>query len=371
MFRPKIPFFRKAEHRSRITSEYRRLLVQAEKFSDPVERTYLRSWIRERFHYNKQQTSPTQVEMQLGDAIWASLVMDDALAGVKSQKQYINDLAYGRTGLLKDVVQSIREFYHPTKICQLIRDVRPRSSRIHLPNRAYWIPLDLRAFDVPQHLLDRIKRYDEKMQSREAETRKKLEGRIAKEIAVMTREVNRGNKYLWDAGLLPGAFSSVPEVANSPDHIPGIAGNPAWIPPKIKYRLDPPFVQHLQTSIGFEYFSVNARRPPHWLAAKIAAAYRTVSRRLLQHEFYFYFIEDLRLEEEFEARLGINDPGYHIYASNYREYLRGKIKRNLLLRAEATLEDSQLKDLIEDGSEEYNRMEEYAMEQVYGDEPGV
>ncbi|KAJ2585354.1 hypothetical protein IWW49_004649, partial [Coemansia sp. RSA 1797] len=145
MFRPRTPFFRKSAHKHHVLCEYRKLLRQTKQF-DPVEQTYLWSWIRERFHHNKRQTSPTQASQFLSDGTWASLVMSAALDGSTTQRQYISDLAYGRTGYLKDVAQQVREFHHPTKPCQTIRDVRPRSSRIHQPHKAYWIPLDLRVF---------------------------------------------------------------------------------------------------------------------------------------------------------------------------------------------------------------------------------
>ncbi|KAJ2820985.1 hypothetical protein IWW50_004832, partial [Coemansia erecta] len=326
MFRPRAPFFRKAAHRQHVFSEYRKLLRQTKLFQDPVEQTYLWSWIRERFHHNKRQTSPDQTALYLSDGVWASLVMAAALNGAVSQQQYINDLAYGRTGYLKDVAQSIQEFHHPTKTCQAIRDVRLRSARIHLPHRAYWIPLDLRAFTVPQYLLERFRAEDERERRREIKRHERREKRLAKEMNELAHAVSQGNHALQDSGLLPGAFTSVPAVASSPYKIPGVAGNPLWIPPKIKNRVDPPFVQHVRTSSGFELYKVNGRKPPHWLAAKIAASYRKLTQRLEQHEFYYRFTEDLKLEEEFEARLGISDPGYWFYTSNYRDYLRNKIK---------------------------------------------
>ncbi|KAJ1873531.1 hypothetical protein LPJ55_002192 [Coemansia sp. RSA 990] len=328
MFRNKLPFFRTASHRSQILSEYRRLLRQAKQFEDPVEQTYLWSWIRERFHYNKRQTSPSKVQIQLSDGVWASIIMTDALSGVESQKRLISDLAYGRTGYLKVVAQKVNEFYHPTKICQMIRDVRPRSSRIHQPNRAYWIPLDLRAFSVPQHLLDRIAQYDEQDRQRQIKRRERREQRLERELHNMTKAINNGNKALYESGLLPEAFTSTPEVAQSPRAIPGVSGNILWTPKIHNYQGDPPVVQHIRTSSGFELYKVNGRKPPHWLAVKVAASFRKLVRRVILHEFYFHIIDDLVLEEEFESRLGISDPGYWIYASNYRDYLRGKIKES-------------------------------------------
>ncbi|KAJ2777046.1 hypothetical protein H4R18_005362 [Coemansia javaensis] len=324
MFRPKAPFFRLAGHRRRILAEYRRLLRQSKRFEDPVEQTYLWSWIRERFHHNKRETSPRKVEVQLSDAAWASLAMRDALAGGSEQRAYISDLAYGRRGWLKDVAQKIREHCHPTAPCQLVRDVRPRSARIHQPHRAYWIPLDLRAFAVPQRVLDQLADYDRRERRREERRRRQREQRLAREIALLTDAVNGGNRLLWDAGLVPGAFAE--QARQSPSRIPGMAGNPAWIPPAIRNCVDPPFVQHVRTSIGYEFYRVNGRKPPHWLGVKIAALYRRVAWRLEQHELYFGLTQDLRLEEVFEARLGVRDAGYWIYASNYREYLRGKLR---------------------------------------------
>ncbi|KAJ1964291.1 hypothetical protein GGI12_001523 [Dipsacomyces acuminosporus] len=333
IFRPKLPFFRKTEHKRLILSTYKHLLSQTKGFSDPVEQTYLWSWIRERFHHNKRQTSPAKVDMQLSDAAWTSLVMSDALAGIESQQQLINDLAYGRKGRLKEVMQYVNEFYHPTKSCELIRDTRPQASQTHQPHKAYWIPLDLRAFNVPRHLLDRIREEDEKARRREKEKHKRRIKRLSREIAAMTQAVNSGNTWLLDAGLVPGAFSVDPSVSRGPNYVPGIVGNMAWVPPKIKNRLDPPFVQHVRASSGCEFLRINSQKPPHWLSARIAATYRNAAKRVQRHEFFYYFIEDLKLEEEFEERLGIEDRGYWIYARNYRDFLRGKI-RNFTLQAE-------------------------------------
>ncbi|KAI8321577.1 hypothetical protein GQ54DRAFT_261573 [Martensiomyces pterosporus] len=363
MFRPRLPFFRKPEHKRLIQSTYRRLLRQAKGFSDPVEHTYLWSWIRERFHHNKRQTSPSLVDMQLSDAAWTSLVMSDALAGIHSQRTLISDLAYGREGRLKDVMRYISEFHHPTKSCELIRDVRPRASRLHQPHSAYRIPLDLRAFTVPRHLLDRIKEEDEMRHRREKEKQRRKEKRLAKEIEAMTRAVNNGNEALWDAGLVPGAFSVEPSVSRGPHYIPGVVGNMAWIPPKIKNRLDPPFVQHVRASSGCEFFRVNARKPPHWLSNKIAATYRNATKRVQRHEFFYYFIEDLKLEEEFEERLGIEDRGYWIYARNYRDFLRNKI-RNFTLQAEGDeVNNKELLEQLWEGEQGYDMLVEYSMKQ--------
>ncbi|KAJ2798293.1 hypothetical protein H4S07_005728, partial [Coemansia furcata] len=319
------PFFRKTWHKRRILSVYRRLLRQAQQFADPVERLYLWSWVRERFHHNKRQTSPAQVGQQLSDAQWASLVMESALGGNKEQIQYIGDLAYGRTGWLKHIAQYVGEFHHPTKSCDLLRDVRPRSSRIHQPHPAYWIPLDRRAFKVPQYLVQRMEEEDERKRRRREELDRRKLIRLGRELGAMTEAVRHGNIYLRDCGLLPGAFSSNVRVRN-PNYIPGVAGNVAWTPPKIKARMDPPFVQHVRASSGFEFYKVNARKPPQWLGNRIKASYETAARNLQKHEFYFHFVEDLKLEEEFEARLGIEDPGYWRYAANYRDYLKYRIK---------------------------------------------
>ncbi|KAJ2156468.1 hypothetical protein GGF46_005171 [Coemansia sp. RSA 552] len=352
MFRPRAPFFRQATHRAHVLSEYRRLIRRAEQFDDPVERTYLRSWIRERFHFNKRQTSPAQVQSQLSDGVWAYLVMSDALEQRNDQHRVVSDLAFGRQGYLKDIAQQVREFCHPTNPCHLLYDVRPRASRIQQPHRAYWIPLDPRAFSIPEHLVERLRQQHERDSRRERERRRRRDVRLRREIAAMTDAVRRGNPYLRDSGLLKGAFTQ--EALRSPDQIPGIAGNPGWIPPKIRNRLDPPFVQHVRASAGVEFYRVNGRKPPHWLACKIAALYRRSTRHVQLHEFYFGMVEDLRLEEEFEQRLGIEDGGYWIYARNYREYLRGKVKENT--QAPDIVLDKHLDDEIWAGQADYEQM---------------
>ncbi|KAJ2863728.1 hypothetical protein GGH94_003393 [Coemansia aciculifera] len=360
LFRPKQPFFRKTWHKQRILSVYRRLLRQARQFSDPVERQYLWSWVRERFHHNKRQTSPTQVGQQLSDAHWASLAMESALDGNKEQIRYIGDLAYGRTGWLKHVAQYVGEFHHPTKSCDMLRDVRPRSSRIHQPHPAYRIPLDLRAFRVPPYLLQRMKEEDERKQRKREELDRRKLILLGRELGAMTEAVRRGNVFLRDSGLLPGAFSSNIMVRNA-NYIPGVAGNVAWTPPKIKARVDPPFVQHVRASSGFEFYKVNARKPPQWLGNRIKASYEVAARNLLMHEFYFHFVDDLKLEEEFEARLGIEDRGYWKYAANYRDYLRYRIKNGTFSSDdnEASLMSHDIEDL-----EECQRLTDYVTEML-------
>ncbi|KAJ2000978.1 hypothetical protein GGI04_003931 [Coemansia thaxteri] len=342
---------------------YRWLLRQGKQFSDPVERQYLWSWVRERFHHNKRQTSPTQVDIQLSDAHWALLVMESALGGNREQAKYIGDLAYGRIGWLKQIAQYVNEFHHPAKSCELLRDVRPRSSRIHQPHPAYCIPLDLRAFQVPVYLVERLKDEDERKRRRREELDRRKLILLRREIDAMAEVVKGGNRYLEDAGLLRGAFSSNIAVRNI-HYIPGMSGNPAWIPPKIKARVDPPFVQHMQASSGFEFYKVNGRKPPHWLGNRIKASYEVAARNVIKHEFFYYFVDDLKLEEEFEERLGIEDRGYWIYAANYRDYLRSRIKNGA---APSDLPDSEqepsLAQLV-DGEEDCRHLADFVAEQL-------
>ncbi|KAJ2864222.1 hypothetical protein FB639_005223, partial [Coemansia asiatica] len=345
IFRPRLPFFRKPEHKQKVLRCYRQILRMTKQFDDPVEQAYLFSWIRERFHLNKRQTSMKNVELRLDQARSTIETMRMALSGAADQKQRIGDLAYGRTGWLKDVVQQIREFHHPTQCCDLIRDVRPISSKLHQPHRAYWIPLDLRAFSVPS-----LKRHQ-----------------LSKEIAELTAAVNRGNTLLADSGLLPGAFSAEPSVSRGPHYVPGVLGNPAWIPPKIRNRMDPPFVQHVRASIGCEFFTVNSRKPPHWLSAKIAAIYRSQAKRVIKHEFYYYLVDDLKLEEEFEERLGIDDRGYWIFARNYRDFLRTRIKNFSLSLDSPEIQNEEVGLELRESMDEYKRLVAHAMELQFQD----
>ncbi|KAJ1847071.1 hypothetical protein LPJ73_004351 [Coemansia sp. RSA 2703] len=344
------------------------MLKQTRHFADPVEQRYLWSWIRERFRYNKRETSPRKVERQLGDAASVIQTMTDALNGAVDQQKRISDLAYGRTGWLKDAMQQIREFNHPVKPCDLIRDVRPRSSRMLHPHRAYRIPIDLQAFNVPAHILQRTLDEDAKEKKRLEEKRRQKRLRLAREIAAMTDAVNKGNTFLLDSGLVPGAFSVEPSVSRGPSYVPGVVGNPAWIPPKIKNRLDPPFVQHVRASSGCEFLRVNGRKPPHWLSNRIAASFRLTARRLARHEFYYYLVDDLKLEEEFEARLGIEDRGYWVYAKNYRDFLRARIKNFSLQSPNFELQDKELEAQLAEGTEEYGRLVQYAMEPQFDEE---
>ncbi|KAJ1879161.1 hypothetical protein H4R99_001364 [Coemansia sp. RSA 1722] len=343
------------------------MLRMTQQFADPIEQKYLFSWIRERFHFNKRQTSRKGVELQFGQAQSVVETIQRALSGSTEDKRHISDLAYGRTGWLKHVVQQIREFHHPTKTCDLIRDVRPLSSRLTQPHEAYWIPLDQRVFSVPPYLLERQRLEDEKKNRREKDKRRIKRHRLSKEIAELTAAVNKGNRLLADSGLVPGAFSVEPSVSRGPHYVPGILGNPAWIPPKIKNRMDPPFVQHVRASIGCEFYVVNSRKPPHWLSAKIAAIYRTQAKRVIKHEFYYYLVDDLKLEEEFEERLGIEDRGYWIYARNYRDFLRTRIKNFSLNLDSPDVQNEELDLELRESVDEYQRLVTHAMELQFRD----
>ncbi|KAJ2548664.1 hypothetical protein EV175_004741 [Coemansia sp. RSA 1933] len=292
--------------------------------------------------------------------------MDAAIGGAVEQKQMIGDLAYGRTGWLKDVAREIDRYRHPTKPCSWIRDVRPRASRIHQPHRAYRIPLDLRAFTVPQGLLDQIKREDDAEGKQRIRRRMIRERKLAREINAMAAAVNQGNTMVAQSGLLGDAYAYEPSVLHKDHYVEGTTiGNQAWIPPKIKNRQDPPVVQHKRTSIGFEFLRINTRKPPHWLGARIANGYKTVAKRLHTHEFYYYITEDLKLEEEFEHRLGIDDKGYWVYTWNYREYLRYKIKTFTYAPGE-DIQDSELLREMREGSEEHERMDAFVTESEVG-----
>lgn len=297
----------------------------------------------------------------MSDAQWAHLLMSEALDGSRYPKTLISDLAYGRKGWLQRVHQYIQEFHHPSQSCQLIRDTRPQSSRLHQPHRAYWIPLDLRAFRAPPHLMDRIQREDAKKLKRQKRLRRQQDARLGREIQMMAQSVLGGNHCLRHSGLLSGAFSSEPEVIHGiANYVPGVVGNPAWLPPKVKNLTDPPFVQHVRASSGCEFLRINARKPPHWLANRIAHSYKSVDRRLRLHEFYFYLAEDLRREEEFEGRLGIEDTGYWRYAMNYREYLRGKVKEK-----KTAADQELLHEMWMENQGEYQRMEGRIMKDQY------
>ncbi|KAJ2762112.1 hypothetical protein H4S06_000840 [Coemansia sp. BCRC 34490] len=364
MFRPKRPFFRTPAHKRTVLSAYRGLLRQAKSYGgDAVEKTYLRSWIRERFHHHKHLTSPGAVDQRLSDAAWASLVISEATteAGTEETgpRRLISDLAYARRGWLKDVADQIGRYAHPTKPCALVRDTRPRSAQLRQPHPAYRVPVDPRAIAVPGRVVQQLREADEARKRLRAEQRARRERRRAREIEAMAESVDGGgNRLARGSGLLGDAFAYHPHALHGRNYVAGVVGNPAWVPPRIRQpppRGDPPVVQHVRSSIGYEFLRINTRKPPHWLGAKIAAQYRAVIRRLHKHEFYFYMAQDLALEEDFERRLGISDPGYARYARNYREYLRQRIRTFTVVSGEGVQDPELLRELAE-GSREYQEM---------------
>ncbi|KAJ2657162.1 hypothetical protein IWW48_004639 [Coemansia sp. RSA 1200] len=363
MFRPKRPFFRTPAHKKTVLSTYRGLLRQAKSYDgDAVEKTYLWSWIRERFHHHKYLTSPSVVDQRLSDAAWASLVISEATirgdgGGDAGPRKLISDLAYARRGWLKDIADQINRYAHPTKPCALIRDTRPRGARIRQPHPAYRVPVDMRAIAVPGRLVQQLRDADEERKKLRAKQRERRERKRAREIEAMAEAVNGGNHLVRGSGLLGDAFAYHPHALHGRNYVAGVVGNPAWIPPRIRQptRGDPPVVQHVRSSIGYEFLRINTRKPPHWLGAKIAAQYRAVIKRLHKHEFYFYMAQDLALEEDFESRLGISDPGYARYARNYREYLRQRIRLFTIVPGEGVQDPELLRELAE-SSHEYQEM---------------
>ncbi|KAJ2725571.1 hypothetical protein GGI07_001200 [Coemansia sp. Benny D115] len=362
IFRPYQPFFRKPEHRARVLGSLRQLLRLAQQFSDPVEQTYLRSWIRERFHHNKRNSAPKKAQHDLDEAQRALAMLQEALDGSVPQQKHINDLAYGRTGWLKYVMEQIMQYDHPTKACPLIRDTRPQSSQIHQPHKAYRIPLDLRAFSVPEHLMKRIHKEDRKMRHVCLEKRRRADVLRGREIEALGEAVSGGNEFLWQAGLVPGAFSVEPSVLRGPSYVPGVLGNPAWIPPKVSNRMDPPFVQHVRASSGCEFLRINTRKLPHWQSARIAVSYQKIANRVQRHEFYYYFVDDLRLEEEFEERLGVRDRGYWMFARNYRDFLRAKVKTFSLQPDTPEISNPIVELELKEGEDSYQRLLDHAMD---------
>ncbi|KAJ1932149.1 hypothetical protein FBU59_006470, partial [Linderina macrospora] len=97
--------------------------------------------------------------------------------------------------------------------------------------------------------------------------------------------------------------------------------------------------------------------PSHIQSARIAKSYRDIAKWLIRHEFFFYFTEDLKLEEQFEERLGIEDRGYWVFARNYRNFLKDRIQN--FAHQNNTFDNPELNQMVRDGMPEYHKLEQY------------
>ncbi|KAF9210758.1 hypothetical protein BGZ59_009028 [Podila verticillata] len=189
-----LPFWKKAEHRIPTLGLYRRILKTVQQLpvscvnqpgkrrkpiqgkgtgppgsSDPlpaIKRSFLFAWIRDRFRYNRHCTSPRITKGYLQEAEEVFEKLQAAKNGNKRIRDELRDMANGRTGRIKEVLDHLkflvhwkprtttqRERYERLKRAQeLVWDIRPHSSIRKDPHSYYKITLKPDLFTFPPEL---------------------------------------------------------------------------------------------------------------------------------------------------------------------------------------------------------------------------
>ncbi|CAG8714288.1 24068_t:CDS:2, partial [Racocetra persica] len=104
-YRPRRPFWQLPQHRFPVLSLYKTLLRLSKTFPNDIHRKYLYFTIREKFRSRRYETSVVSTIEHLKEAQECRLTLQKALRGDKESFQHIDDLAWGRKGRLKEVLE--------------------------------------------------------------------------------------------------------------------------------------------------------------------------------------------------------------------------------------------------------------------------
>ncbi|KAJ1675680.1 hypothetical protein EV182_000799, partial [Spiromyces aspiralis] len=268
---PRLPFWKDLEgHKLSVLALYRQMLRQAKLFSDDVQRTYLRAWIRERFRNSRRVTSPKIACKRIEEAKQFSRTMEKAINGDADKLNWISDLAYGRRGRIAMVIKLISNYKSQNKPCRHLTDMRPHTSIRHDPHPAYAIPFDQRVYKPPEHVLS-----------------------ITPET-IRQQQLERAK-------------------ANQ-------------IPPSELV------VHRVITNYGYQFYRIKGRTQPHWLGKLIKVLTRQSDRRSKQLQGLEELLSDVKEEEQFLKRLGVEDSGGYIPAIQYEIE---RITRNIIQSKES------------------------------------
>ncbi|PVV03390.1 hypothetical protein BB560_002125 [Smittium megazygosporum] len=141
-------------HRKIVLGIYRDLLRKSAKFQDNVISTFLKNWIRERFRFNSTFNNKAVLQSAINLALKTQISLRNALSSSQKDLVFISDLAYGRQGRLKYIIDRIKTYNNPRKLCRFIKDTRPADSIQKYPQSYYAIPFDQRIFQIPEQLLN-------------------------------------------------------------------------------------------------------------------------------------------------------------------------------------------------------------------------
>ncbi|RIA86118.1 hypothetical protein C1645_829736 [Glomus cerebriforme] len=148
--KPKRPFWKLPQHRLPVLSLYKSLLKISKLFPDDLHQKFLFYHIRQKFRLRRHETSIMKTIEYLKDAQECKSTIIKALKGNQEAFQHIDDLAYGRKGRLKEVLDILRNWKRP-KLHKFVLDTRTYGARTLDPHPAYRIPLDKRLYTPPEY----------------------------------------------------------------------------------------------------------------------------------------------------------------------------------------------------------------------------
>ncbi|KAJ9075523.1 hypothetical protein DSO57_1035285 [Entomophthora muscae] len=140
----------KIERSKSILRLYKELLILSKKFQFDLYRNFLFANIRERFRYHKNQKYHKFIDFLVEEAYTVREKMKKCLLGDPIELKLLDDLAWGRTGRLKIMLDKIKQ--HPkrkTKVHKLIKDSRTMRSKRKWHQAIYAMPIDPRVYRPP------------------------------------------------------------------------------------------------------------------------------------------------------------------------------------------------------------------------------
>ncbi|CAG8445053.1 15733_t:CDS:2 [Rhizophagus irregularis] len=148
--KPKRPFWKLPQHRLPVLSLYKSLLNTSRSFPDDLHQKYLFYNIRLNFRLRRHETSISKTVEYLKEAQECKSIIIKALKGNQEAFQHIDDLAWGRKGRLKEVLDILANWKRP-KLHKFVLDTRTHGARTLDPHPAYRIPLDKRLYTPPEY----------------------------------------------------------------------------------------------------------------------------------------------------------------------------------------------------------------------------
>ncbi|RGB29024.1 hypothetical protein C1646_333236 [Rhizophagus diaphanus] len=128
--KPKRPFWKLPQHRLPVLSLYKSLLNTSRSFPDDLHQKYLFYSIRLNFRLRRHETSISKTVEYLKEAQECKSIIIKALKGNQEAFQHIDDLAWGRKGRLKEVLDILANWKRP---------------------KLHKIPLDKRLYTPPEY----------------------------------------------------------------------------------------------------------------------------------------------------------------------------------------------------------------------------